>query len=157
MVNMSERYHFNPYHDRKTGRFTDKNGNLTTAGLQRYKEILRRDHTKATQFFDTAGAALEKTKAGVYQRDGEDYIKKGSTFTRFTDKDETVDNTRKYVSITEEDRKRYGQVAKEGFLGFTDIENIREVQYTAKKDLRVAQGHAVVDYIIEHSCKTYNP
>lgn len=147
---MSELYHFNPFHDRKTGRFTDKNGNLTTAGIVRYKELLARDHSKATQFFDTTGAELEKTKAGVYQRGDDDYIKKGSTFTRFTDKDETLDNTRKYVSITEEDRKRYGQVAKEGFLGFTDIENILEVQYTAKKDLRVAQGHAVVDYIIDH-------
>lgn len=147
---MSELYHFNPFHDRKTGRFTDKNGNLTTAGIVRYKELLARDHSKATQFFDTTGAELEKTKAGVYQRDGDDYIKKGSTFTRFTTKDEPLDHKRKYVSITEDDRERYGEVAREGMLGFKDIDNMLEVQYTAKKDLRVAQGHAVVDYIMEH-------
>lgn len=146
---MSELYHFNPFHDRKTGRFTDKNGNLTTAGIVRYKELLARDHSKATQFFDTTGAALEKTKAGVYQRDGDDYIKKGSTFTRFTNTDETLDSSHKYVSITDEDRSHYSEVAREGFLGFKDIENIREVQYTAKDDLRVAQGHAVVDYLLE--------
>ena len=56
---MSELYHFNPYHDRKTGRFTDKNGNLTAAGIVRYKELLARDHSKATQFFAESQAAKE--------------------------------------------------------------------------------------------------
>ena len=37
---MSELYHFNPFHDRKTGRFTDKNGNLTFKNSTRKKQAL---------------------------------------------------------------------------------------------------------------------
>lgn len=146
---MNELYHFNPFHDRKTGRFTDKNGNLTEAGIRRYHEILERDHDNATKFFDTTGVELNKSRAGVVKRNGEEYVKKGSTFTRYTDASEKLDHNRKYVSVTDEDAESYHEVAAEGFLGLKDLNNIKKVQYTATKDLRVASGKAVVDYLLD--------
>ena len=156
---MKELYHYNENHDPKTGRFTsgpggrkyvDKDDNLTDAGIERYREILAKDHDAAVSKYDNSIVELNKAEAGVVRRNGEEYVKKGSTFTRFTDQDETLDHKRKYVSVTEEDRKRYGQVAKEGFLGSKQLDKLKEVQYTATKDVKVAQGHAVVDYVIDH-------
>lgn len=164
---MSELYHYNHYHDRR-GRFTsgpsgigkivsnilpkrymDRDGNLTEAGLKRYKEILDRDRDVGAYDAGEYAKRLDISKSGVVTQNDETYIKKGSTFTRFTDKDEKIDHRRKYVSITDEDRKAYGQVAKEGFLGLKNTDKIREIQYTAVKDLRVAQGKDVSKFLLD--------
>lgn len=164
---MSELYHYNHYHDRR-GRFTsgpsgigkivsnilpkrymDRDGNLTEAGLKRYKEILDRDRDVRAYDAGEYAKRLDISKSGVVTQNDETYIKKGSTFTRFTDRNEKIDHRRKYVSITDEDRKEYSQAAKEGQLGFENTDKIREIQYTAVKDLRVATGDDVNNFLLD--------
>lgn len=159
---MSELYHKgggNPWHD-FLGRFTfrpggrrsayvDKDGNLTDSGIEQYKTIVNRDREAAKDYFDKKFIEGEKARAGVISKNGEEYVKKGSTFTRYADSSEKLDHKRKYVSVTKEDESSYHEVALEGALGIQDINKIKEFKYTAVKDIKVASGRAVVEHLLD--------
>lgn len=84
------------------------------------------------------------TEAGVKrQSSADDVIAKGSTFTRQAENGDENIHDRKYVSVTKKDADYYRKTFKDGY------DNRAEYTYEAKKNLKVANAKAVVDYIVK--------
>ncbi len=137
-------------------RYQNRDGTLTPAGRKRYTELMemgkanqKAEYPQDTEEDDRAFVNKQLTKAGVVRRGGQDYLRKGSTITRFADSDDVIDERRKYVSITSEDKNRYAEVASEGLLGIKDPENAKEFQYIATKDLKIASYDDVKKQLID--------
>ena len=76
-------------------------------------------------------------------------IAKGTEIRRVANAGETLDNRRKYVSVTDWDRALYDEMFDE--IGLDTTKKYGEYTYTAKKDLKIAGADEVIDYI----CKEY--
>lgn len=134
-------------------RYQNKDGSLTPAGRKRYAELMEmgKQNQKAKYPQDTERTFVQKQliKAGVARRGDQDYLTKGSTLTRFADSDDVIDERRKYVSITSDDKARYAEVVPEGFLGIKNPQNAKEFQYVATKDLKIASYDDVKKHLID--------
>ena len=118
--------------------YINKNGQLTKRGAKVYEEVSRRPIV-------TYGDR-ELTKKGLRSLNGDDYLKKGTTVGRFADKD-VIDNKRKYVYLTDNDRYEYELNAFDQKLGF-DSDNVNEYEYELKKESRIATAKTVLDHMI---------
>ena len=123
-------------------KFIDKNGNLTEEGR---KDIL--SHIKVEKRWN-AGEQREQRKkeAGIVTGSGIDVIKKGSSLQRITGGEETVDEKRKYMSLTLDDNQSYGEVSD--MLDFDMASGTYWDTYEAKRDLKVANEKTVKNYVL---------
>ena len=82
---------------------------------------------------------LKLSRSGIVKGDN-DVIKKGSKINRWADAGEQLDHTRKYASLTDDDKFTYSEMAMEGMLNVKDRLNTKLYVYEANKDLKVASG-----------------
>ena len=129
-------------------RFQNKDGTLTDAGIKRYREIV--DGYKKSSVYQTLNNydRLKLSRSGIVKGD-DDVIKNGSKINRWADAGEPLDHTRKYASLTDDDKFTYSEMAIEGMLNVKDRLNTKLYVYEANKDLKVASEKNVVDYVFE--------
>ena len=120
-------------------RYQNPDGTLTPEGKERYAY-----YSKYSTTNDKLGPTSEKYPT-VY-KNGKHVIKEGTVFDRVATKNEPLDSKRKYVSITDDDKLLYRDWGMSGYFGL-DVDTSYE--YKAKRDLYVAGGHKVADYVIE--------
>ena len=118
-------------------RFQNKDGTLTDAGIKRYREIV--DGYKKSSVYQTLNNydRLKLSRSGIVKGD-DDVIKNGSKINRWADAGEPLDHTRKYASLTDDDKFTYSEMAIEGMLNVKDRLNTKLYVYEANKDLKVA-------------------
>lgn len=147
-------------------RYQRLNGTLTRAGKARLARIREESDKRMTKEgrnrIDSAGARsaayveAEKTKAGISSTsdNGVDRISKGSSIYRIANSNEPLDSKRKYASLTEGDRTTYQTYWD--WLGADWDKPVSEYTYTASKDLKVANGKNVTEYILnKYGTKRY--
>ena len=143
-------------------RYQNSDGSLTEAGRKRYlksngrltragREALKAESDKR-KIFDSD---IDRRNERIYSNLKEhgytilnkkaDTIKKGSVVTRIAG-DEEIDNTRKYVSITDVDTADY-----EGYYNHLPIKggNASSYEYELTKDAKVANYDNVMNYTIK--------
>ena len=132
-------------------RYQRRDGTLTPAGRKRLRELAVKENVSEQDFVDNLTKAKEERKraAGIEVggNGGDDTIKKGSNIYRVANTGETLDKRRKYASLTENDRYNYWDMIDA--LGNDISQPIDEYIYSAKKDLKVANGQKVVDRILD--------
>lgn len=128
-------------------RFQNKDGSLTPKGRARIQKI----YDKNKLNFNMHGGANRQRAldAGVEDKGDHLVIKKGQEVGRVSaNKNEAMEDY-KYVFVTDEDRESYKTFATSGLLGAHSADWY-EYRLTAKKDLKVAKGKEVVDYLIKN-------
>lgn len=120
-------------------RYQNPDGTLTPEGKKRYAY-----YSQSSTTDDKLGHTPEKYPTTY--KNGKHIVKEGTLLYRVATKDEPLDNKRKYVSITDDDILLYQDWGRSGYFGL-DVNAAYE--YKAKRDLYVAGGHKVADYIIE--------
>jgi hypothetical protein len=89
-------------------------------------------------------------KAGIQKsEEGGHAMKVGSKLYRIADATDQVDDKRKYVSATENDKKQYDETFNKGFLGLHKRDSATEFQYEGQKDIRVADADDVLGYVVD--------
>lgn len=136
-------------------RYQNKDGTLTPKGKKRVQEIYekRKAGVEARRKEDLDEIREHKAEVGVIEKDGYDVIKKGSALNRMTTDPNEDLSKRIYVSATPNDRAEYASYAWEGMLGKTYLdenESWLNVELQATKDLKVAKGKEIVDYILKN-------
>ena len=93
-------------------------------------------------------AEKEKKNAGVKRVDeNTDVLVKGSSLYRTTNPDDKIDERHKYVSVTKSDMQTYGEIY-DMLPGYDWNKPVADLEYEAKKDIKIANGKAVVDYVV---------
>lgn len=89
-------------------------------------------------------------KAGIQKsEEGGRTMKVGSKLYRIADATDQVDDKRKYVSATENDKERYDETFNKGFLGLHKRDSATEFQYEGQKDIRVTDADDVLGYVVD--------
>lgn len=144
-------------------RYRNKDGTRTAEGKarrrQEYKDTRPVEERALDRYSGPLNAADAKwvsqrnqqlRKAGIKTgSDGDDRISAGSKMTRFTTNPSETNDRPRYVSLAKVDRTAYRKMADDGALGGKKEEPVYEMTLTAVDDLRVANGKAVADYIVE--------
>ena len=131
-------------------RYQNPDGSLTAAGRKRYRQILKDqdlDDTSDYYRYTWRNTKDQWSEAGVKRGRDFDTIRKGSQVQRLADKGETITDRRKYVSILPEDSTEYVSIANE--IGIKNIDDAFKYTYSATKDLKVAKGKTVADYVLK--------
>ena len=116
-------------------RYQNKDGSLTAEGRSRYNQESQKLRKEDQPYKESN--RIEKYYGIKHIDEDTDTIKQGAVFYRITTDDEPLDSTRKYVSITKDDRDMY--VEESDFLvGDKDRDTVAEIQYTSNKELKVA-------------------
>lgn len=127
-------------------RYQNEDGSLTAAGRERYTQL-----SNKSKFIARSGEELAKKdreRSGIVERsDGTDILKKGSTITRYTSRQESVDSRRKYGAVTEFDTNTYRNMIP--YLPQEKTGEQYKEEYQAKKDLKIANQKTVADYILK--------
>lgn len=118
-------------------KYVNEDGSLNDAGKKLYKEIYGSAPSTKNQ-------ALKEH--GIEEGENYDVIKKGSSFQRISN-EETVDSTRKYMSILRDDNDSYEQDYEALPLDFG--KGIYKYNYSANRDLKIANGKAVMDRLVD--------
>lgn len=124
-------------------RFQNKDGSLTAEGKKRLDDLDELSGRKEERPLNAEFRASERKRAGV----DNNTIKKGTEIYRYANKDETLDNRAKYVSVTPEDRRRYGEAYD--MIGIDFDKPFGEYTYTATHDLKIADADKVVDHVMK--------
>lgn len=131
-------------------RFQNPDGSLTSAGEQRYLAYAGRiaqadayGERFRRQMAEAAGIRFSSDSSDV------DVLKKGSSIGRYTNVEETVDNTRKYGFVSRDDESRYYDQATSGELPMQGDGDLRKETYAATRDLKIANQKAVTNYLVE--------
>ncbi len=127
-------------------RYQNKDGTLTPLGRERYSQAIKEMSKRARgtgyvspiQKDDEKAAALSD-KTGV--------IQKGTKLYRTTSRDERIDESRKYVSLTEYGKRSYQSSYVSGTIGKNNQEDPVTITYSAAKDLKVATSKEVEEFI----------
>ena len=121
-----------------------REGVLTEEGAKQVASNIRYEKQ-----ITNANREASKQQAGISKKDKyTDVIKKGTEFHRFTDNPNESMKGSKYMSVTNTDKNLYTMSALTGSLGF-DTDQVYLDRYTANKDIKVANGKAVKDYILK--------
>lgn len=89
-------------------------------------------------------------KAGIQKsEEGGHIMKVGSKLYRIADATDQVDDKRKYVSATENDKERYDETFIKGFLALHKRDTATEFQYKGNKDIRIADADDVLSYVVD--------
>lgn len=98
---------------------------------------------------ENAREKRERNSSGIKRGIISDSIKKGSTLYRYSDTEkETLDERRKYASLTPTDVQVYRKDALGGVLS-NKGKDVYLYQFTSTKKLKVAKGENVAKYIID--------
>lgn len=124
-------------------RFQNEDGSLTAEGKARLETQYERSGKKEERPLNDEMRAKERQRAGVENN----IIKKGTNIYRVANKDETLDGRAKYVSVTEEDRGRYGEAFD--MLGIDLSKPFGEYTYTVTHDLKIAGADKVLDHVMK--------
>lgn len=127
-------------------RYQNKDGSLTDAGRKRISKIY--DKNKRYLYTESGSNRQRAYDAGVVDKGSYSVIKKGQTVGRMSSNGNETLEGRKYIYVTERDKESYAAYAKHGMLAIQS-NNWFEYELTAKKDLKVAKGKEVLDYIME--------
>ena len=119
-------------------KYQNKDGTLTAEGRAHYGLIRQKAvegdkiSAKSKGFVDE-----EKKQLGIKSVDEDtDIIPKGTTFTRITSGDDTLDNDRKYVSLLKDDTREYESLWE--FLPMEDTSSAKTVEYETTGEIKVA-------------------
>lgn len=116
-------------------RFQNTDGSWTKKGLERRRyRALNREQT------------LENLGLNKFSND-DMIIRKGTRSYRIASADDILDDKRKYMSLTRNDRINYSESFD--MLSFDTRKPYGEFIYQASKDLRLASGKKVCDYMLE--------
>lgn len=133
-------------------RYQNPDGTFTKAGKARYAHLYK--NAIESDFTGVTNAKLDALKKDELSRIKKDVgikpknknteiLKKGTKVSRAVTGDETVDDRRKYVSVTENDKINYA----ENFLDvWGDDKYVDEYELT--KDIKVATPKRVTDWIV---------
>ena len=130
-------------------RYQNPDGTLTDAGWAKYKKLVdtgKKHNTKLDKYHKAREKRL--ADAGVYTKNGEYYLKTGSKITRYASPDETLNDKRIYASVTKRDADEYKSYAESGDLGIKS-DTYKTLMYTNIKDLKIASGKQVTDYLLD--------
>lgn len=116
-------------------RFQNPDGSLTPDGRERYRVLT------------SNGFKSKLDSQPLVNKRGKRIIKKGTTFNRVALKNEPIDSRRKYVTVTDHDKKMYERFARDGAFGGT-VFSRRKYEYTAIKDINVADAKTVLDHLV---------
>lgn len=123
-------------------------------GLTPYgKKVLERIVSSEEGWKASNKDAVEKAlkKKGVKHVDElGDLVGKGTKLTRYSTKKEKLSNKRIYASLTNIDKSTYEEDAAYGELGFSKKKSFYEISLKTNKDMLVASGKSVFDYLRDH-------
>lgn len=123
----------------------NEDGTLTEKGKAVYKQIYGESADKRGLLVDmTTDDFIDKQMSNL-GISSNNVLKKGSVMNRISN-EETLDSTRKYVSILPFDNEEYG--ASYEFLPLDLSKNIYSYGYKANKDLKIASAQEVMEYAI---------
>ena len=120
-------------------RYQNKDGTLTPLGRERYGHIKKKAEAAYNESYKKVQAGIEKEKAslGIKSIDADtDILPKGIQLHRVTSGEDTLDGSRKYVSILKDDNQQYE--ADVDFLPLGDFSSAKVVEYEATGDIKVA-------------------
>lgn len=130
-------------------RYQNKDGSLTPEGRARIKEVSKdRYETTYRPIQDSIRSAGIKRISGS----DTDVIPKGTSIYRIANSAEPINERRKYVSVTDNDRLNYNEMWD--MIGIDFTKPISEYTYSSSKDLKVATGKKVVEHIIDKYSNT---
>jgi hypothetical protein len=118
-----------------------KNDKLTDAGNRIIKNT-KLVHDEPEFSYGKSEAQLKK-EAGIKKISDYETMKKGAKVYRLTNSDETIDNKRKYVYTTEDDRRQY-----ESMFEFFDAGNLHKDTYSFKKDIKIAPIEKTMKFVL---------
>ena len=110
---------------------------------EHYKNVVREKGYQRKRFL----------KAGIDTSNPEyDVLKAGSTLGRYSTESDEDNKHRKYMFVTDLDRKLYRDAALNSGLGFLKVSNTKIYRYEAKakKDLKIAKAQEVQKYIFDN-------
>lgn len=131
-------------------RYQNPDGTLTALGRRRLN--LDKD------FSSYAGSKLRlkntmhpyKKRGLVEDKNGDYIIKEGTSLGRYATSKDKIDERKKYVFVNgTNDEKRYKIFAADNQLDFDVKEGINKYNYTAIKDLKIADSEKVAKYIVD--------
>ena len=129
-------------------RYQNKDGTLTAKGKKHLNKLYNKDKATKQAFERKAEHTRQSLESsGVKIGDEYDVIPKGTSIGRFSSHDEGIDSKRKYAFVTHEDEESYAFWIKTGQL-LTDSADKYQLYMDAKKDIKVAKGKEVVDYLL---------
>lgn len=122
---------------------------LTKLGRKHMAEMLSKKELQEWGEANKQAHAHSLKKAGIQKsEEGGHTMKVGSKLYRIADATDQVDDKRKYVSATENDKERYNETFNKGFLALHQRDTATEFQYKGDKDIRVADAANVLDYVV---------
>lgn len=129
--------------------YLNKDGTVSERGRERLRELSKTvegAYTKKHKWYDPdyVHQTIDESYRSAGYENGS--IKKGSKLGRIAN-EEVVDERRKYAYLIEQDRETYVQ---DFDIGYADVEkSLYEYELTAVKDLKIADGKVVCDYILD--------
>lgn len=123
---------------------------LTKLGRKHMAEMLSKKELQKWGEANKQSREHSLKKAGIQKsEEGGHTMKVGSKLYRIADATDQVDDKRKYVSATENDKERYNETFNKGFLGLHKRDSATEFQYEGQKDIRVADADDVLGYVVD--------
>jgi hypothetical protein len=122
---------------------------LTPYGKKVLERIVSSEDTWKFSNNDAVEDALKK-KGVKHVDELSDLVSKNTKLTRYSTKKEKLSSRRIYASITNVDKSVYKEDAAYGELGFSKKKNFYEITLKTNKDILVANGKSVFNYLREH-------
>lgn len=140
-------------------RYQNKDGTLTQAGKKRLDKIYNRAKKEIDTDHEQRSQRLAKVRAESGLTDNDNYavIAKGTEINRISNSDKEKLGRPTYVSTSWDDFVSYTNSAVEGMLEFDPYETggtIYGYKLSAIKDIKIAKGKEVVDYILKNKGST---
>lgn len=133
-------------------RYQNLDGTLTEEGKKRILNKINDNKKESsemyTRIFNKETLKELNDKGVTFKNDDEITIKKGTEINRVSTAHETLDDKRKYASITDKDKREYIYEATEGMLGIPFGEKFDTYIYKATKDLKVATGEKIIKDLV---------
>lgn len=124
-------------------RYQNEDGTLTAEGRRRLNEEYEFSGEKHFQELRKKRYADDRKAFGL----DKNVIKKGTEIHRIANEGESIDNRRKYVSVTDWDREVYSMMFDN--IGLDLNKTFGEYTYKAAKDLKIAGADEVLDHVME--------
>lgn len=130
-------------------RYQNSDGTLTAAGKARIKQIYSKDSQIGMdkRWADQEIRGLQR--AGVIKGATTDQIKKESIVGRYSNNNKESLDKRKYVYVTDTDKRAYKSLIKEGGIGTKGAKDVYNYRLEAKKNLKIANQDEVLKYVLD--------
>lgn len=136
-------------------RYQNKDGSLTRAGKKRLDKVYNRAKKEidADHGYRSKRLAEVRAESGITDYDSHSVLAKGTEINRISNTNKEKLGRPTYASTSWDDFVRYQESAAEGLLEFDPYETghtIYGYKLSAIKDIKIANGKEVVDYILEN-------